>query len=37
MPYYFFDTSALAKRYHYEVGSDKVDKILADQKASYHL
>ena len=25
---YFFDTSALAKRYHKEVGSEYVDRIL---------
>jgi len=28
MPLYFFDTSALVKRYHVETGSEKVDEIL---------
>ena len=28
MPYYFLDTSALAKRYHKESGSDYLDRIL---------
>jgi len=28
MPLYFFDTSALVKRYHVEAGSEKVDEIL---------
>lgn len=31
MKFYFFDTSALAKRYHKETGSDNVDGIF-DQK-----
>jgi len=30
MPMYFFDTSALVKRYHVETGSEKVDEILYD-------
>jgi hypothetical protein len=29
----FFDTSALGKRYHQELGSDKVDQLLADQSS----
>lgn len=28
---YFFDTSALVKRYHVEIGSDKVDKVFNDE------
>ena len=31
MKFYFFDTSALVKRYHGETGSDNVDRIF-DQK-----
>jgi len=30
MPAYFFDTSALVKRYHVEEGSEKVDEIFND-------
>ncbi|MBI4688788.1 MAG: type II toxin-antitoxin system VapC family toxin [Nitrospirae bacterium] len=30
MPLYFFDTSALVKRYHVESGSEKVDEIFKD-------
>jgi hypothetical protein len=30
MPAYFFDTSALVKRYHIEEGSEKVDEIFND-------
>lgn len=30
MPLYFFDTSALVKRYHIESGSEKVDEIFKD-------
>jgi predicted nucleic acid-binding protein len=28
MPYFYFDTSALAKRYSPETGSEKVDSII---------
>jgi predicted nucleic acid-binding protein len=31
MPYYFFDTSALVKRYHDEVGTDTVDSVIEDE------
>jgi hypothetical protein len=31
---YFFDTSALVKRYHREVGADIVDATFADKDAS---
>lgn len=31
MPHYFLDTSALAKLYRKELGSDLVDKIVAEQ------
>jgi predicted nucleic acid-binding protein len=30
MAFFLFDTSALVKRYHVEVGSDKVDEIFDD-------
>jgi len=30
MALFLFDTSALVKRYHVEVGSDKVDEIFDD-------
>jgi predicted nucleic acid-binding protein len=30
MPRYFFDSSALVKRYHAESGSDKVEQLFAD-------
>jgi predicted nucleic acid-binding protein len=33
MPGYFLDTSALGKRYHYEVGTPKVEAIFNDAKA----
>jgi predicted nucleic acid-binding protein len=29
MPPYFFDTSALVKRYHVEPGTDNIDKLLS--------
>lgn len=32
MKYYFFDTSALVKRYHKETGSEKVDKIFDSEE-----
>ena len=31
MTFYFFDTSALVKRYHLETGSERVDVIFDDQ------
>jgi len=31
VPFYFFDTSALVKRYHLETGSDRVNAIFDDQ------
>lgn len=31
MTFYFFDTSALVKRYHVEPGSERVNAIFADQ------
>jgi hypothetical protein len=34
MAYYFFDTSALVKRYHLEAGSSNVAKVLADPNSS---
>ncbi|KCZ71914.1 putative nucleic acid-binding protein, contains PIN domain [Candidatus Methanoperedens nitroreducens] len=30
MKFYFLDTSALVKRYHYEKGTDKIDKIFSE-------
>jgi uncharacterized protein len=35
MPDYFFDSSALAKHYHVEVGSPKVEDLLAEPEARY--
>jgi predicted nucleic acid-binding protein len=35
MPDYFFDSSALAKHYHAEVGSPKVEELLAEAGARY--
>jgi hypothetical protein len=35
MPHYFFDTSALVKHYHTEVGSSKVDQILNEPRSNY--
>ncbi|MEA3396211.1 MAG: type II toxin-antitoxin system VapC family toxin [Chloroflexota bacterium] len=33
--YYFFDTSALVKRYHVEAGSDKVDEVFDDEEGVF--
>ena len=33
MPAYYFDTSALVKRYHLEQGSDRMDQLFADPTA----
>ena len=33
----FFDTSALGKHYHQEVGTPKVDQLLADQNARHFV
>lgn len=35
MPYYFLDTSALAKRYHNESGSDYMDRILEQPESRF--
>jgi hypothetical protein len=35
MTFYFFDTSAVVKRYHLETGSSNVDKILAEPDSSH--
>jgi uncharacterized protein len=35
MPDYFYDTSALVKRYHTELGTDNVDLIFADPTATH--
>ncbi|MCK9420354.1 MAG: type II toxin-antitoxin system VapC family toxin [Nitrospirae bacterium] len=32
MRYFYFDTSALAKRYSFEIGSEQVDSLIADEK-----
>jgi hypothetical protein len=32
--FYFFDTSALVKRYHIEVGTDVVDHAFEDKDAA---
>lgn len=35
MPLYFFDTSALVKRYHVEEGTELVEKIFNDEKGIF--
>lgn len=35
MPGYFFDTSALAKVYRKEIGSDLIDRLLAEPASSH--
>ncbi len=35
MPLYFFDTSALVKRYHIEDGSEKVNVLLDDAESGF--
>lgn len=35
MTLYFFDTSALVKRYHIETGSNRVDQLLADPEGAF--
>jgi len=37
MPRYFFDTSALVKHYHTELGSPKVDLILGESGSDYSI
>jgi uncharacterized protein len=37
MPHYFFDTSALVKHYHIELGSPKVDQILSESGSNYSI
>jgi len=37
MPGYFFDTSALVKHYHTELGSPKVDLILGESGSDYSI
>ena len=37
MPLYFFDTSALVKRYHVETGSGKVDEIFNDPEGIFTI
>ena len=37
MPRYFFDTSALVKHYHIELGSPKVDLILGESGAEHFI
>lgn len=37
MPAYFFDTSALVKRYHVEEGSEKVDEIFNDPEGIFAI
>jgi len=33
--YYFFDTSALVKRYHIKAGSDRVDEVFDDEEGIF--
>ena len=35
MPAYYFDTSALVKRYHIEPGSDRVDRLFTDPASTF--
>ena len=35
MPVYFFDTSALVKRYHVEAGSAEVDRLFNDPEGNF--
>ena len=37
MPRYYFDTSALVKHYHVELGSPKVDLILGESGSEYFI
>ncbi|MEW6002738.1 MAG: type II toxin-antitoxin system VapC family toxin [Nitrospirota bacterium] len=37
MPLYFFDTSALVKRYHVENGSEKVEEIFNDPEGIFTI
>src|SRR5436853_541128 len=37
MPHYFFDTSALVKHYHTELGSPRVDQILGESGSDYSI
>lgn len=37
MPLYFFDTSALVKRYHMEIGSEKADEIFNDPAGAFAI
>lgn len=37
MPLYFFDTSALVKRYHVETGSEKVDELFNDPESVFAI
>jgi len=37
MPHYFFDTSALVKHYHTELGSTRVDQILGEAGSDYSI
>ena len=37
MPLFFFDTSALVKRYHLEAGSEEVDRIFAETNAAFAI
>ncbi|HLG15765.1 MAG TPA: type II toxin-antitoxin system VapC family toxin [Blastocatellia bacterium] len=37
MPDYFFDTSALGKNYHYEVGTPRVEQLLKEPGARHFI
>lgn len=37
MPLFFFDTSALVKRYHIEPGSGEVDRIFNDSEGAFAI
>jgi len=34
---YFFDSSALAKRYHVEIGTDEVDRLLKEPGSRFFI
>jgi len=37
VPQFFFDTSAFAKRYHLEVGSDRIAAIFQSQNSTFQI
>ena len=37
MPVYFFDTSAVVKRYHTEKGTPEIDRLLSEPGSSFYI